>query len=731
MYKLYFLLTLALFSYTTNAQLTNGLVAHWEFNGNTNDASGNGNHGTGTNITYTSGKQGVNNTAVRLAGSNSYISVPYKSNLNVTQFSICAMVKVNDYYTGPCEANAILWRGSQWQNGYYSLIYFENPYNSCHTLDTSKEVFAGQIANLIATPSAAQWQYSPNIVSQRWYCVITTFNGTQSKIYVDGILKSTYTVSAGSIGSSTEGLAIGANIFSGSTYPYWMNGDIDDLRIYDRVLSNSEISQFCGLFTQAPPKVSITTPNIKSSFCLGESFTLHYTVTSAFSSGNTFTAQLSDASGNFTNPLNIGSVNATGAGTITCTIPTSIVPGNGYRVRIVASTPPDTSADNGFNLTIHASPTITTNTNSPVCIGDTLWLNATVTPSTTAISWTGPNGFTDTVKNIVFPSATGSHSGRYIVTASNSNCTNTDTIEVSVGSLNIDLGSDTVLCNGKSFTITPGIGDTYLWQDGSTDNQYTVSSGGLYYVTVTKGKCISADSINIRQVSIDYKLPNDTVLCPDLPFTLSVPDTFDAYKWSDGSTGTSIKISTGKAYWLELKEDKCTSLDSIIITELPDKIALGNDTTLCNEDALILNLPAGHWEYTMWSNGETKNLIEVKEQGIYSVEASNICGTFKDTIAVMFEDCLCNATIPDAFTPNNDGLNDVIKPMIFCQPTSYKFMIANRWGQIVFVSTIPGENWDGNFKGKAADVGTYYYLYQAIDVKGRKYLQKGDILLLR
>lgn len=729
MYKLYFLLTLALFSYTTNAQLTNGLVAHWEFNGNTNDASGNALHATPYNITYTQGKAGQNNTAALFNGSSSYAIVPFNSLMNLDSFTLCAMVKINGFYTGTCQGNFILFRGNEAQAGGYGFGFFDNAYNSCIVFDPTKHVFYAQAG----TSQGNITDFQSNIKAQTniWYCLLSTYDGNTIKTYVNGTLASTLNITGGNIGTSSNPIGIGKYLNGGGAYPYWFNGAIDDLRIYDRVLSNSEISQFCGLFTQALPKVSITTPNIKSSFCLGESFTLHYTVTSAFSSGNTFTAQLSDASGNFTNPLNVGSINATGAGTITCTIPTSIVPGNGYRVRIVASNPIDTSADNGFNLTIHASPTITTNTNSPVCIGDTLWLNATVTPSTTAISWTGPNGFTDTAKNIVFPSATGSHSGRYIVTASNSNCTNTDTIEVSVESLNIDLGSDTVLCNGKNFTITPGIGDTYLWQDGSTDNQYTVSSGGLYYVTVTKGKCISADSINIRQVSIDYKLPNDTVLCPDLPFTLSVPDTFDAYKWSDGSTGTSIKISTGKAYWLELKEDKCTSLDSIIITELPDKIVLGNDTTLCNEDALILNLPAGHWEYTMWSNGETKNHIKVKEQGIYSVEASNICGTFKDTIAVMFEDCLCNATIPDAFTPNNDGLNDVIKPMIFCQPTNYKFMIANRWGQIVFVSTIPGENWDGNFKGKAADVGTYYYLYQATDVKGRKYLQKGDILLLR
>lgn len=327
---------------TASAQLTNGLVAHWSFNGNANDISGNGYNGTPNNITYTTGAQGANNTAAQFNGSSSYIDVAYQSGLNVDSFSICALVKVNDYYTGNCQANSILWRGSQFQNGYYSLLFFDNPFTgSCSIVDTSKNVFAGQISNITGSTSGSQWQYTPTIVSQKWYCVITTFDGNQSKIYVDGTLKSVVNVSNGSIGTSSQGLAIGANRFSSSSaFPYWFNGAIDDLRLYNRPLSATEISQYCGQTFDT--SVNIITV-AKDTLCIGDSISIQYGITGAFSSNNIFTLQLSDASGSFNNAINLKSLSTNSAGIITHTLPQNIQSGNGYKVRVIASNPVKTS----------------------------------------------------------------------------------------------------------------------------------------------------------------------------------------------------------------------------------------------------------------------------------------------------------------------------------------------------------------------------------------------------
>jgi gliding motility-associated-like protein len=66
-------------------------------------------------------------------------------------------------------------------------------------------------------------------------------------------------------------------------------------------------------------------------------------------------------------------------------------------------------------------------------------------------------------------------------------------------------------------------------------------------------------------------------------------------------------------------------------------------------------------------------------------------------------------TVPNAFTPNGDGLNDVFTPIISnsTQVKYYRFEVYNRWGQIVFESNKPGDGWDGKYKGKLAQFGTY------------------------
>jgi hypothetical protein len=120
-----------------------------------------------------------------------------------------------------------------------------------------------------------------------------------------------------------------------------------------------------------------------TTFCPGATFILSYTLVNAcsFFSGNTFTAQLSDASGSFTTPANIGSAAATGAGNFSVTIPTTTPAGTAYRIRVVASNPAVTSPINASALTVNAfginAPTITGGTTS-FCQGQAFTLNYTI-----------------------------------------------------------------------------------------------------------------------------------------------------------------------------------------------------------------------------------------------------------------------------------------------------------------------------------------------------------------
>jgi hypothetical protein len=108
----------------------------------------------------------------------------------------------------------------------------------------------------------------------------------------------------------------------------------------------------------AAPTIAITNISNNSNLSPGGSSSISFTTTGTFTTGNIFTAQLSNSTGSFSNPTSIGTLNSSTAGTIEATLPANTPDGTSYRIRIVASAPAITSPDNGTNLTI-ATPTIT------------------------------------------------------------------------------------------------------------------------------------------------------------------------------------------------------------------------------------------------------------------------------------------------------------------------------------------------------------------------------------
>ena len=130
----------------------------------------------------------------------------------------------------------------------------------------------------------------------------------------------------------------------------------------------------------------ITTNTLLTSICAGAGISVPYNLAGTFTSGNVFTAQLSNASGSFASPVNIGTLSATSSGTIPATIPSNTTAGSGYRIRVVSSTPSVTGSDNGSNITVN--PTYTTNVSASVCQGNTYTFpdNTTSTTATTHTS---------------------------------------------------------------------------------------------------------------------------------------------------------------------------------------------------------------------------------------------------------------------------------------------------------------------------------------------------------
>jgi gliding motility-associated-like protein len=165
-------------------------------------------------------------------------------------------------------------------------------------------------------------------------------------------------------------------------------------------------------------------------------------------------------------------------------------------------------------------------------------------------------------------------------------------------------------------------------------------------------------------------------------------------------------------------------IDDVSVCDCEDfKPRLGRDTTLCTGQQLLLkaNIPkeADSVIYS-WQDGSKDSMFLVSQPGTYWVSAyiEDYKITVMDSILVNYTDCTppkYPLWIPNSFTPNGDGLNDIFKPETLAEIEDYTMLIFNRWGQLIFESKDINKGWDGKYKGKQVESGVYTYRIEAKD----------------
>ncbi|MDT8323713.1 MAG: plastocyanin/azurin family copper-binding protein [Bacteroidota bacterium] len=214
-------------------------------------------------------------------------------------------------------------------------------------------------------------------------------------------------------------------------------------------------------------QTTVSTGSISpTSFCKGDAVTVPYTASGGFTSGNSFTAQLSDATGGFASPTAIGSVSSTTSGQINATIPTTVAAGTGYRIRVVSSTPLVIAADNGTDLTVFDVPNASISPAGPTsfCDGSSVTLNALPTGSSLSYTWRRDG--------VVIPGAT---NASYVATVAGQY-----TVEVSNGSCaSISAARPVIVFDADPTTLTWTAGvDTDWGTVGNWDSQCAVPTAG-------------------------------------------------------------------------------------------------------------------------------------------------------------------------------------------------------------------------------------------------------------
>lgn len=297
---------------------------------------------------------------------------------------------------------------------------------------------------------------------------------------------------------------------------------------------------------------------------------------------------------------------------------------------------------------------------------------------------------------------------------------------------------DTLFCTGSRIRFTAPDGYLrYYWQGEPVANTgFEVTSTGTYWLTYENHCQRVTDTFHVRLLELGSGL-SDTALCPEqFPLVLDASAANPAgtqYTWQDGTSGPVYTAQGAGACSIRMTYQGCTHTEQFRITEKPTPVVdLGADTIICKDRPLALNAPAA--DVFLWQDESTERGMLVSSSGLYWVQVVTDGCHGGDSITVTVNDCDCKAYVPNAFSPNGDGLNDLFAPSVICGSYSvnYRLSIYNRWGQRVFYSNSPAKGWDGYYNGLPADAGVYFFtLEYGADQHKERTSRKGEVTLLR
>lgn len=797
---LYFIL----FAQYAHAQinLTQGLMAHYNFAGNANDISGNNNHGTVNGATLCADKNGNPNSAYFFDGINDFIQVANSATINFPNntFTYYALIKVQGFYSGPCHGNIVIDKGNtDFITGAYSLrfsdVYSLNFQNCNSPVITSQQHYNPQFSNI----SFANGGYVPYIDTSLWDCIIATGDGVNIKFYLNGQLKQTFPMT-NSLGVNNHDMFFGRK--NSVQYPYWFRGIMDEIRIYNRALNIQEIDTLCNscsLSLNAPPVPPI---------CAGQSTPLSVTGASTYSwvpSAGLSNPNIGNpiANPNVTTTYTITGTNANAcSATTTLTVVVNpspalvVLPVNpsiclGQSVQLIASGAmsytwlPSTGLSNANIANPIANPSATTTytitgSNANACSATTTLtinvgttLNITTNPSNPSLcmgqsiplicsgaassySWQPATGLSNA--GIANPTANPTTTTTYTVTASNAQgCSGSATVLVAVWPLpNIGVSpSINNICRGDSVLLQLSGGLNYTWMPNQfiamqgNNAAYVFPNQSLIY-TIT-GYDIHNCSNTASAVVNVYSQPDIMITSVGLGICVGDSATLKAmgginYTWEPAATvypntgnpvhafptQTTIYTVTGT------DANGCTNTATydVYVSNMLDFKVVKNRDIECGFNQAQL-FASGADIYSWWPSTGLSNtnsatpIVQIDETTTYYVTGVKGNCLFTDSITVfVYKNNETDVFIPNAFSPNSDGVNDCVKPKHQANFIRYYFTVYNRFGNKVFSTYNPNDCWNGQYKYKDADVGVYFYYLQC-ETNCGTILKKGDIMLMR
>ena len=425
------------------------------------------------------------------------------------------------------------------------------------------------------------------------------------------------------------------------------------------------------------------------------------------------------------------------------------------------------------SVTIVTLPTFTMSSNgSNICYGGTIQFNAGSGPYT--YSWSGPASYT--VANSTNPSitpATPLNSGTYTVTASAGSCSYTQTLSVNVYPQILVNASATsyVLCSGSLANLVGTGGGTYAWtgpDNFSTTTQnpqipnVQANAAGIYTLTVTdtNTNCSASDTVKLTvspAPALVSVMGDSTCFGQQLQLNANFGTGVTVNWYSDAGLTNLVQANSNTyqttptangtyTYYVQGVVGSCKSNVAAVTGMFYNIRAVATADVYTGDAPLTVNFTGSNSigvtasDNFSWTFGDNTGSSLVNPNHIFSSEASyTVILTVTDSesgcmdtasVIIKVEDDL-TVVVPNVFTPNGDGTNDLFHVKIKGAKSAEGF-IYNRWGQLLYSWDVLNASWDGvAANGEKCPDATYFYLIKVVDKKDKEHLFPGYTLLIR
>jgi len=372
------------------------------------------------------------------------------------------------------------------------------------------------------------------------------------------------------------------------------------------------------------------------------------------------------------------------------------------------------------------------------------------------------------------PTTTATESTTFIVIISDPNdptCTVVREVSLAIGG---DGGTAVILtsqpgemlCPGDEITLI-GNGTPYeslTWVDPNGDEigtgdtlTFPVRVDGIYQILGVLGECTFIDSFELDVRSLTFTIEPEEIGCPGEPVNITVTSNseflFDSILWlpdgdillGQGSESVVVRPDRTTSYTaMMFFADGCMSMDSVLVevNDINDRFQISADRdTIFFEEEVTLSVTDEPGTIYQWSPADdvvspTSPTTVVRPIAtttfMVTITDANDCMTVKEiTIVVQVVNCNPpNIFLPNAFTPNGDGENDIL----FVRGEfidDIDFFIYNRWGQLVFESHNVGTGWNGEFNGNLLAPDVYGYHLKVTCIGGDEHMEQGNVTILR